>query len=69
MRRQRTIGAAAAEIGVTANTLRMYERLGLISPPRDSSGHRIYGDREIAHARKVREQRATRPYPPQRLES
>ena len=56
---QRTIGAAANEIGVTPSTLRIYERLGLLKPRRDSSGKRLYNDREIAQARKIRQQRLT----------
>jgi len=45
---QRTIRAAADEVGVTPGTLRLYERLGLLRPARDSTGRRIYGDREVA---------------------
>ncbi len=52
LRRQETAGVSAddrmtiAEVaersGVTAHTLRYYERVGLISVGRDESGHRVY---------------------------
>ena len=40
--------AEVAEItGVTAHTLRYYERIGLVEVPRDSAGRRAYGQREV----------------------
>jgi DNA-binding transcriptional MerR regulator len=58
---QRTIRAAAEEVGVTPGTLRRYEQLGLLRPARDSTGRRVYGDGEVALARAIRLQRmATR---------
>jgi DNA-binding transcriptional MerR regulator len=40
-----TISAQAAAVGLSADTLRYYERLGLLpAPPRTSAGYRLYGD-------------------------
>ena len=40
-----TISEAAARYGLTADTLRYYERIGIIPPvPRDSSGKRDYDE-------------------------
>ena len=40
----RTISEAAAAAGVSTDTLRYYERLGLLSPQsRTASGYRLYG--------------------------
>ena len=38
----------AARTGVTAHTLRYYERIGLLSVPRDAAGHRVYTRDELA---------------------
>ncbi len=39
-----TISAQAAALGLSADTLRYYERLGLLPPPpRTAAGYRIYG--------------------------
>jgi DNA-binding transcriptional MerR regulator len=39
-----TISAQAAALGLSADTLRYYERLGLIPPPpRTAAGYRLYG--------------------------
>jgi DNA-binding transcriptional MerR regulator len=41
----RRISAQAATLGLSADTLRYYERLGLLPPqPRTAAGYRIYGD-------------------------
>lgn len=43
-----TIEAAAERTGVSAHTLRYYERIGLLAEvPRGPGGHRRYGDAEI----------------------
>ena len=43
-----TIAEVADRLGVTAHTLRYYERIGLVTVPRDDSGHRVYGPDEVA---------------------
>lgn len=41
----RTISEQAATLGLTADALRYYERLGLLPPPpRNSAGYRLYGE-------------------------
>jgi DNA-binding transcriptional MerR regulator len=41
----RTISAQAATLGLTADTLRYYERLGLLpAPPRTAAGYRVYDE-------------------------
>jgi DNA-binding transcriptional MerR regulator len=43
-----TIKEAAEETGLTAHTLRYYERVGLLDAvPRESSGHRRYGANDL----------------------
>jgi DNA-binding transcriptional MerR regulator len=37
----------AHRTGVTVRTLRVYERVGLITPRRAGNGWRIYGEREV----------------------
>ncbi|WP_062132344.1 MerR family transcriptional regulator [Demequina aestuarii] len=49
VRQGRTIGDVAHSTGLTEDTLRYYEREGLVGPiDRDASGHRRYGDNEVA---------------------
>jgi DNA-binding transcriptional MerR regulator len=43
-----SIAAVAQRTGVTAHTLRYYERIGLVSVPRDEAGRRDYTDAELA---------------------
>jgi DNA-binding transcriptional MerR regulator len=56
-----TIGAAAEQTGLTADTLRYYERDGLMLQPvgRSSTGHRRYTDRDLEWIRLVTRLRAT----------
>ena len=44
---QLTAGACAARTGLTIRALRVYERSGLLDPPRARSGWRQYGPREL----------------------
>ncbi|MGH2796628.1 MAG: heavy metal-responsive transcriptional regulator [Thermoleophilaceae bacterium] len=60
MERHLRIGELAAGVGVTAKTIRYYEEIGLLPPPRRSEhGYRLYGAddagrlRFIAAARRV----------------
>jgi DNA-binding transcriptional MerR regulator len=43
-----SIAEVAERTGVTAHTLRYYERIGLLSVPRDAVGHRVYTEAELA---------------------
>lgn len=56
-----TIGRAAALTGLTADTLRYYERDGLLLGPvaRSSTGHRRYSDRDLEWILLVTRLRAT----------
>ncbi len=60
MDRTYTIREAAAETGVTAYTLRYYERIGLLEPiGREPGGHRRYGEADIYSVRFLTMLRAT----------
>jgi DNA-binding transcriptional MerR regulator len=42
------IAQAAAQSGLSIDTLRYYERIGLVEPPaRDSGGRRVYSDEDL----------------------
>lgn len=43
-----SIAEVAERTGTTAHTLRYYERIGLLSVPRDDAGHRSYTRDEVA---------------------
>ena len=44
MRLELTIGALSGRSGVNIETIRYYERIGLLpAPPRSQGGHRLYG--------------------------
>jgi len=47
------ISDAARKAGVCATSVRNYERLGLISFSRDSTGHRVFDDEAIREIRQV----------------
>jgi len=49
------ISVAAELAGVHAQTLRIYERKGLIEPARTQGGSRRYSDRDIALLRRIQE--------------
>jgi MerR family mercuric resistance operon transcriptional regulator len=53
--RQLTIGKAAAEAGVSVETVRFYERRGLIERPPKGEGYRIYPAEVIARIRFIRQ--------------
>jgi DNA-binding transcriptional MerR regulator len=48
-----TIRDAAAQVGVVPETLREYERLGLLKPLRNSVGQRVYSARDVTRARRI----------------
>jgi MerR family transcriptional regulator/heat shock protein HspR len=49
------ISVAAQLTGLHAQTLRQYDRLGLVSPGRTSGGGRRYSPRDIAALREIQE--------------
>lgn len=56
--RHLTIGRLAAAAGVNLETVRYYERIGLMaSPPRTESGHRAYEDLHVSRLIFVRRAR------------
>jgi DNA-binding transcriptional MerR regulator/quercetin dioxygenase-like cupin family protein len=42
-----TVGQAAAVVGVSASTLRLWERAGLVAPARNTSRYRLYTPEEL----------------------
>lgn len=47
-----TIGRLAAQVDLTTNALRFYEREGLVRPAsKTASGYRLYGDDQVARVR------------------
>jgi len=42
-----SIGAVAAESGLPAKTIRYYEDIGLLTPPRRENGYRTYREQEL----------------------
>jgi MerR family transcriptional regulator/heat shock protein HspR len=49
------ISVAAELAGVHPQTLRIYERKGLVSPARTQGGSRRYSDADIAHLQRIQE--------------
>lgn len=47
------IGVAASLCGVHPQTLRQYERLGLVAPSRVGSKNRLYSDADIRRVRRI----------------
>jgi DNA-binding transcriptional MerR regulator/quercetin dioxygenase-like cupin family protein len=47
------VGEAARMVGVSAATVRVWEREGLIATSRSSSGYRYFGDEELTRLRRV----------------
>lgn len=54
-----TVAQAAELLGLSAHTIRYYERAGLIAVPRDSAGNRAYGDKELRRLEFLRRMRAS----------
>jgi DNA-binding transcriptional MerR regulator len=53
------IGAVASEAGVSVDTVRFYERVGVLSPPaRTASGYRDYAPETVERIRLTRELQA-----------
>ncbi len=52
------IGEAARVTGLSVDTLRYYEKLGLLRPGRTHSGVRFYGERELSVLRFIRRAKA-----------
>src|SRR6266853_6386292 len=50
-----TIGRAASEAGVNIETVRFYERRGLIERPPKGEGYRIYSPDQVARIRFIKE--------------
>lgn len=51
----RTIGKLAEEVGVSVETIRFYERRGLIEQPVRMDGrYRVYSDQVLAHVRYIK---------------
>ncbi len=51
---RRTIGKLAKEAGVGVETVRFYERKGLIDQPASGEGYRDYGDETLAAVRYIK---------------
>ena len=52
------IGQASAKSGLPAKTIRYYEQIGLVTPPRRDNDYRDYGDKEMHELRFVASARA-----------
>ncbi|MBM3133560.1 MAG: MerR family transcriptional regulator [Chloroflexi bacterium] len=48
------IRIAAQMVGVHAQTLRYYERAGIVEPSRSRGNQRLYSDRDIARLRQIK---------------
>ncbi len=48
------ISIAARMLDVQTHTLRYYEKIGIIEPPRSRGNIRLYSDRDIAHLRQAK---------------
>src|SRR4051812_13731507 len=60
----RAIGEVAAEVGVSPQTLRVWEEKGLLSPARSTGGHRLYGPAAVGRARQIARLRQERGWNP-----
>ncbi len=50
-----TVKNTAARVGLPSRTLRYYDRIGLVSPPRTPAGYRVYGPEDESRLRFVRQ--------------
>ncbi len=50
-----SISVVARKLGLHAQTLRMYERLGLVRPKRNEYGNRMYSVEDVERVRKVQD--------------
>lgn len=50
-----TVKDTAARVGLPSRTLRYYDRIGLVCPPRTAAGYRVYGPAEENRLRFVRQ--------------
>ena len=41
------IGEISEALGMPAKTIRYYEDIGLVKPPRQGNGYRVYGERDL----------------------
>ena len=48
------ISVAARMLGVRTYTLRYYEKIGIIEPPRSRGNIRLYSDRDITYLRRAK---------------
>ena len=48
------ISIAARMLGVHTHTLRYYEKIGIIEPPRSRGNIRLYSERDIAYLRRAK---------------
>jgi DNA-binding transcriptional MerR regulator len=55
-----SIGAAAKKLGLTPESIRTYERAGLVRLERDSTGRRLFTDEVIAKLARIRDERRSR---------
>jgi DNA-binding transcriptional MerR regulator len=55
-----TIKAAAAQVGVTAETLRIWDGLGLLPAERDSVGRRLYSEGDVIAGKAILQERLAR---------
>ncbi|MDP9843006.1 MerR family transcriptional regulator [Streptosporangium lutulentum] len=53
----KTVGQAAAELGIEAHVLRHWEQVGALTVRRDGNGYRVYDDKTLEQARTVRKLR------------
>ncbi len=53
-----TVKDTAARVGLPSRTLRYYDRIGLVCPPRTAAGYRVYGPEEESRLRFVRQAKA-----------